>query len=110
MSKSFDKQRSLFMLMMVQLVTNFRGGIVAPILSLFVRGQGLSLAQIGILGTAGMLGWFIFEPLMGLIADRWNKRWMLAGSLLLTTVLCGIGVPAEQCYVGVQYTSEGSCR
>ena len=90
MSKSFDKQRSLFMLMMVQLVTNFRGGIVAPILSLFVRGQGLSLAQIGILGTAGMLGWFIFEPLMGVIADRWNKRWMLAGSLLLTTVLYGV--------------------
>ena len=90
MSKPFDKQRSLFMLMMVQLVTNFRGGIVAPILSLFVRGQGLSLAQIGILGTAGMLGWFIFEPLMGVIADRWNKRWMLAGSLLLTTVLYGV--------------------
>jgi MFS transporter, DHA1 family, solute carrier family 18 (vesicular amine transporter), member 1/2 len=90
MSKSFDKRRSLFMLMMVQLVTNFRGGIVAPILSLFVRGQGLSLAQIGILGTAGMLGWFIFEPLMGLIADRWNKRWMLAGSLLLTTILYGV--------------------
>ena len=90
MSGSFDKKRSLFMLMMVQLVTNFRGGIVAPILSLFVRGQGLSLAQIGILGTAGMLGWFIFEPLMGVIADRWNKRWMLAGSLLLTTVLYGV--------------------
>ena len=90
MSKPFDKQRSLFMLMMVQLVTNFRGGIVAPILSLFVRGQGLSLAQIGILGTAGMLGWFIFEPLMGVIADRWNKRWMLAGSLLLTTILYGV--------------------
>ena len=90
MSGSFDKKRSLFMLMMVQLITNFRGGIVAPILSLFVRGRGLSLAQIGILGTAGMLGWFIFEPLMGLIADKWNKRWMLAGSLLLTTILYGV--------------------
>lgn len=90
MSESFDKKRSLFMLMLVQLVTNFRGGIVAPILSLFVRGQGLSMAQIGLLGTASMLGWFIFEPLMGLIADRWNKRWMLAGSLLLTTILYGV--------------------
>lgn len=90
MSKPFDKQRSLYMLMLVQLVTNFRMGIIAPILSLFVRSQGLSMAQIGILGTASMLGWFIFEPLMGEIADRWNKRWMLAGSLLLTTVINGL--------------------
>ncbi len=90
MSEPFDKQRSLYMLMLVQLVTNFRMGIIAPILSLFVRSQGLSMAQIGILGTASMLGWFIFEPLMGEIADRWNKRWMLAGSLLLTTLLNGL--------------------
>lgn len=90
MSKPFDKQRSLYMLMLVQLVTNFRGGIIAPILSLFVRSQGLSMAQIGILGTASMLGWFIFEPLMGEIADRWNKRWMLTGSLLITTILNGL--------------------
>jgi MFS family permease len=90
MSNSFDRQRSLFMLMLVQLVTSFRMGIIAPILSLFVRGQGLSLAQIGILGTSAMLGWFVFEPLMGVIADKWNKRWMLAGSLLITTVLNGL--------------------
>ncbi len=90
MDKPVDRQRSLFMLMIVQLITNFRGGIISPILSLFVRSQGLSLAQIGLLGTASMLGWFIWEPFMGVIADRWNKRWMLAGSLLLTTILYGI--------------------
>ncbi len=90
MAKPVDRQRSLFMLMIVQLITNFRGGIISPILSLFVRSQGLSLAQIGLLGTASMLGWFIWEPFMGVIADRWNKRWMLAGSLLLTTILYGI--------------------
>jgi MFS family permease len=90
MAKPVDRQRSLFMLMIVQLITNFRGGIISPILSLFVRSQGLSLAQIGLLGTASMLGWFIWEPFMGVIADRWNKRWMLAGSLLLTTILYGV--------------------
>lgn len=90
MAKPVDRQRSLFMLMIVQLITNFRGGIISPILSLFVRSQGLTLAQIGLLGTASMLGWFIWEPFMGVIADRWNKRWMLAGSLLLTTILYGV--------------------
>ncbi|MBT3284794.1 MFS transporter [Candidatus Bathyarchaeota archaeon] len=90
MAKPLDRQRSLLMLMIVQLTTNFRGGIISPILSLFVRSQGLTLAQIGLLGTASMLGWFIWEPFMGVIADRWNKRWMLAGSLLLTTILYGV--------------------
>jgi len=81
------KQRSLLMLMLVQLSTNFSMGIIAPIIGLFVRSQGLSMAQIGLIGTASMLGWFIWEPIMGVVADRFNKRWMLAGSLILTTIL-----------------------
>ena len=81
------KQRSLIMLMLVQLSTSFSTGIIAPILGLFVRSQGLSMAQIGLIGTASMLGWFIWEPIMGVVADRFNKRWMLAGSLVLTTIL-----------------------
>ena len=47
----------------------------------------MSMAQIGLIGTASMLGWFIWEPIMGVVADRFNKRWMLAGSLVLTTIL-----------------------
>ncbi len=65
-------------------------GIIAPILGLFVRSQGLSMAQIGLIGTASMLGWFIWEPIMGMVADRFNKRLMLAGSLFFTTVLYGL--------------------
>ena len=75
------------MLMLVQLSTSFSMGIITPILGLFVRSQGLSMAQIGLIGTASMLGWFIWEPIMGVVADRFNKRWMLAGSLVLTTIL-----------------------
>jgi len=85
-----DKQRSLFMLMLVQLSTGFSMGIIAPILGLFVRGQGLSMAQIGLIGTASMLGWFIWEPIMGVFADRFNKRLMLAGALFFTTLLNGL--------------------
>jgi DHA1 family multidrug resistance protein-like MFS transporter len=84
------KQRSLFMLMLVQLSTGFSMGIIAPILGLFVRSHGLSMAQIGLVGTASMLGWFIWEPIMGLVADRFNKRMMLAGSLFVTTILYGL--------------------
>jgi hypothetical protein len=55
--------RSLLLLMGVQMATMFRGGIVSPIMSLLVRRQGLSITEVGILATAGMLGWLIFEPI-----------------------------------------------
>ena len=90
MQSTGDKQRSLFMLMLVQLSTGFSMGIIAPILGLFVRSQGLSMAQIGLIGTASMLGWFIWEPIMGVFADRFNKRLMLAGALFFTTLLNGL--------------------
>jgi MFS family permease len=69
--------RSLLLLMGVQMATMFRGGIVSPIMSLLVRRQGLSITEVGILATAGMLGWLIFEPIMGLIADRFQKRYLI---------------------------------
>ncbi|MFW6109293.1 MAG: MFS transporter [archaeon] len=85
-----QKQFSLIMLMLVQLSTSFSVGVIAPILGLFVRSQGLSMYQIGFIGTASMLGWFIWEPIMGIFADRFNKRLMLAGAMFLTTILYGL--------------------
>ena len=45
------------------------------------------MTQIGLVGTASMLGWFVFEPIMGVVADRFNKRFMLAGALFFSTIL-----------------------
>ena len=52
---SDGRERSLRLLLGVQLTQGFRSGIVSPILALFVRGQGLTVAQIGLIGTASML-------------------------------------------------------
>ena len=41
------KQRSLRLLMVVQLTQRFLGGIVSPILAIFIKGQGLTLSQVG---------------------------------------------------------------
>jgi len=68
------KPNSLKLLLVVQLTQNLRNGIIAPILALFIRSQGLTVAQIGLLGTIEMLGWFIFEPLTGVVADRVGKK------------------------------------
>jgi len=81
------KQRSLRLLMVVQLAQGFRGGIISPILALFVRGQGLSLSQIGLMGTAGMLGWLIFAPLAGVVADRIRKKYMVIFAIIGSTFI-----------------------
>jgi MFS family permease len=73
--------------MLLQLSTGFSMGMIAPILGIFVRSKGLSMTQIGLVGTASMMGWFIWEPIMGLISDRFNKRLMLAASTAITMVL-----------------------
>ena len=51
--------RSLKLLLVVQLFQAFRGGIISPILALFIRRQGVSVTQLGLLGTAGMMGWLL---------------------------------------------------
>lgn len=84
---SGEMSRSLKLLLVVQLFQGFRGGIISPILALFIRRQGVSVTQLGLLGTAGMMGWLIFEPLSGVIADRVQKKWMLAFGVMASTVI-----------------------
>ena len=84
---SGETSRSLKLLLAVQLFQGFRGGIISPILALFIRRQGVSVTQLGLLGTAGMMGWLIFEPLSGVIADRVKKKYMLAFGVVSSTAI-----------------------
>ncbi len=74
-------------MVVVQLTQNFRGGIISPILALFIRRQGLSVAQIGLLGTTGMLGWLVFEPISGVVADRVRKKYMILFAIAASTFI-----------------------
>ena len=84
---SGEMSRSLKLMLVIQFFQGFRGGIISPILALFIRRQGVSVTQLGLLGTAGMMGWLIFEPLSGVIADRVKKKWMLAFGVMVSTVI-----------------------
>lgn len=63
--------------MLGQLDLNFRSGIIAPILSLYIRQRGMNLTQVGLLRTASIMGWLLFEPLSGWVADRVRKKRMI---------------------------------
>jgi MFS family permease len=64
-----------------------RGSIVSPILALFIKSHGLSVSEIGYLGIAGMLGWLIFEPLFGLVADSIRKKYLIIFAILGSSLI-----------------------
>lgn len=76
--------------MVTQLSTGFSMGIIEPILSLYVRSRGLTIMEVGLLGTASMLGWFIFEPIMGVVADSVRKRTMMVVAIIGATVIYAV--------------------
>jgi len=81
------ESRPLLVLLSTQLAGGLSMGLVAPILGLYFRSRGLTLAQIGFIGSASMLGWFIWEPVVGLYADRLGKTRILSLSLAATGLL-----------------------
>ncbi|HUV34699.1 MAG TPA: MFS transporter [Candidatus Desulfaltia sp.] len=87
MLQAQSRERSLLLLMVTQLSTGFSMGIIEPILSLYVRSRGLTIMEVGLLGTASMLGWFVFEPIMGVVADSVRKRTMMVVAIIGATVI-----------------------
>lgn len=81
------RQGSLKLLAIVQLTERFRGGIISPILALFIRGHGLTVSELGLIGMVGMLGWFIFEPLVGVVADWVRKKYLLIFAVLTSSFI-----------------------
>ena len=81
------KQGYLRLLLIVQFTQRLRGGIISSILALFIRGHSLTVSDLGLIGTASMLGWFIFEPLAGVVIDWVRKRYMVFFSILASSII-----------------------
>ncbi|OAG73408.1 MFS transporter [Gluconobacter japonicus] len=100
------------------------GAILAFVMPALQHVWGLSMAQLGLLGSGAFFGYFIGALTAGAVADRWGRRsvmmWALAcyciGSLIsalcvswhgfvLARVLAGIGTGAESAIIA-PYLSE----
>ena len=81
------RQKSLRSLTLVQLSFWVRGGIIDPVLALFLRKTGFSATEIGLLMMVGAVGWAIFEPTFGITADRIGKKKLIVYSIIASSIV-----------------------
>ncbi len=81
------KQHSLKLLLVSQVAFWLRFGVIAPVLALFVRSVGATVTEIGLLWMIEAVGWAIFEPIFGLVADRFGKKRLAIYSAVTTSIV-----------------------
>ncbi|MEG6584151.1 MFS transporter [Dendrosporobacter sp. 1207_IL3150] len=68
-------------------------GIIAFVLPTLAKNWGLSAAQMGYIGSIGLLGMALGAVLAGTLADRFGRKWLFAVTLVIYSVatgLCGL--------------------
>jgi MFS family permease len=75
------------LLLLIQVIFWLRGSILAPVLPLFIRGMGVTLTEIGLLVMVEAMGWAIFEPIFGVVADRLGKKRLIIYSIVASSLI-----------------------
>jgi putative MFS transporter len=65
-------------------------GMVSGVMAAIGRDWALSTAQLGLLGSAGMLGMALGAALSGMAADRWGRRTVIMVTLIIYGVASGL--------------------
>ena len=85
--KNIDKPPILKVLL-VQSFHNISGSIFrSPVLPLFVRSLGASMAQIGATSMFSYLGYAFFEPTLGMLSDRIGRKKIVVVALTIDTLV-----------------------
>ena len=61
-------------------------GMVSGVMASIGKDWGLSTGQVGILGSAGLLGMALGAALSGMVADKWGRRTVI----MLTLIIYGV--------------------
>lgn len=85
---TFRENRTLFILLLNIMITSIGSQVALPYLIIYLENFiGISKTQFGIIGGAVLLGSALFAIPFGILADRWDRRRMIA----LATVLSSAG-------------------
>jgi len=61
-------------LTLISLLNGLCMGIIGPVLPLYLRSFGVSMATVGVVFTVRMFGFMIFEPIFGGVSDRFGHK------------------------------------
>jgi MFS family permease len=65
------------------LVNNLNDGLAWGLFPLFFAAAGLSMREIGLLAFIYPATWGVAQLGTGALSDRWGRKWMIAGGMLL---------------------------
>lgn len=83
------QNRTLFILLIVIMVTGIGFQVAFPYMIIYITDNlGMSLEAYTIIGGAVIVGSAILAIPMGFLAEKWNERWMLLGSIVLMSLGC----------------------
>ncbi len=75
------------------LVNNLNDGLAWGLFPLFYAAGGLDVASIGVLASTYPATWGILQLWTGALSDRWGRKWLIVGGMLLQGLaLAGIAM------------------
>ncbi len=77
------QDRSLSSAALLGFVTNFKDGAVWGLLPLVLVARGFGLPQVAAIASTYTLVWALAQALFGPLSDRWGRRTLAAGGVLL---------------------------
>jgi len=77
------KDRNLFSCSQAGLVNNLNDGMSWGIYPLFFASLGLGVAAIGTIKAVYPVAWSILQLVSGPLSDRWGRKWLIAGGMLV---------------------------
>ncbi len=86
MLKTFQQNRSLFIIALIALVNMLGYGIIIPILYAYSKKFGLSDFENGLLFASFSVCQFISTPIIGRLSDKYGRRPMLLISIIGTAI------------------------
>jgi len=77
------RDRNLFSCSQAGLVNNLNDGMSWGIYPLFFASLGLGVAAIGTIKAVYPAAWGLFQLLTGPLSDRWGRKWLIAGGMVV---------------------------
>ena len=86
-TETVRKNRQLFILLIFIMITSIGMNVSFPYMIVYLENYvGLSKSEFSVVGGAVMVGSLLLAIPFGFLADRWNKKLMMAAALILSSI------------------------